>query len=262
VALKYRIALPIIALILLGFFLNEFSEPPPEKNVILSENFESGAITAACSGNCPTITQKVTNSGSYAMEVHLDKNLSKINYRTEIQEDKKAIFGEDYWYQFSVYLPASYTPDNVWEIVAQWHAVPDTVLGETWRNPVLSLSTTDGKWGIRNIWDSKPNTFVNHNRKYDGVEDFSAGEYQTDKWVTWKFHIIWSHLDDGVLEVWKNDELVATRYGPNCFNDKIGPYFKLGIYKGWKKNTQPSNITQRTLYFDDISINEQIKQIK
>jgi hypothetical protein len=224
------------------------------KNNTFVENFESGEITHKCSGNCPLTSSEYANSGKYSMKVHLDRNQSKINYRTEIQESSFAAYGQDYWYEFSVYLPETYIPDDTWEIIAQWHAVPDFHLGETWRNPALSLQTTNGTWGVRSIWDTKDNTFESGKRVYSGSKMWLLDNYKLNEWTTWKFHIIWSYLDDGIIEVWKNGKQVISKKGPNCFNDNIGPYFKIGIYKGWKNNSTPSKINQRTLYFDDITI--------
>lgn len=218
------------------------------------EGFESGKISAKCSGNCPIISQEIVKSGKYSMKVSLDINLSKVNYRTEITEVKKATFGEDYWYEFSVYLPKTYISDDIWESIAQWHAVPDFHLGEDWRNPVLSLHTTNGVWGIKSVWDSKKNTFESGKIEYSGSKMWALGNYETNQWITWKFHVIWSHLDDGLIEVWKNGKQVISKKGPNCFNDDIGPYFKMGMYKGWKTSQKPSKTSKRVLYFDDISI--------
>ena len=43
-----------------------------------------------------------------------------------------------------------------------------------------------------------------------------------------------SYGSQGVLEVWKDGLLVATRYGSNTYQDRVGPYFKMGLYLGWK----------------------------
>lgn len=248
--LKFFSLIAIIAMlsILIYFFIHNTTPNT------FSEGFESGKISNKCSGNCPSISQDFVKSGKYSMMVHLDRNKSKVNYRAEIQEKGKATYGEDYWYEFSVYLPQSYVPDSIWEIVAQWHAVPDFYLGEGWRNPVLSLHSTGGQWTIKSNWDSKKNTFKSGKRVYSGSKDWVLGAYKVGEWTTWKFHIIWSHLDNGIVEIWKNGKQIVSKKGPNCFNDNLGPYFKIGLYKGWKNNTNPSDIVQRTLYIDDISM--------
>ncbi|WP_091979686.1 heparin lyase I family protein [Pseudoalteromonas denitrificans] len=84
--------------------------------------------------------------------------------------------------------------------------------------------------------------------------ELALGAYKVAQWSTWKFHIIWSHLNNGLIEVWKDNKQVISHQGPNCFNDNLGPYFKIGLYKGWKNNSNQSKVSQRTLYFDDITI--------
>ncbi len=237
---------------ILSTFIYNFT--PSAKYNIFSEDFETGEISKKCSGNCPLISTEYANSGQYSMKVHLDRNKSKVSYRTEIQEKSKATYGVDYWYEFSVYLPESYVADNIWEIVAQWHAVPDFNIGEDWRNPILSLHTTNGTWEILSFWDSKKNTFASGKREYSGSKVWSLGNYEINQWITWKFHVRWSHLEDGIIEVWKDGKKVLSHQGPNSFNDSIGPYFKIGLYKGWMEKEKTSKITQRTLYFDDITI--------
>jgi hypothetical protein len=122
--------------------------------------------------------------------------------------------------------PETYVPDNIWEIIAQWHAVPDFYLGETWRNPLLSLHSTSGQWSIKSRWDSKENTFENGKRVYGGSKDWVLGAYKVAEWITWKFQILWSHLDNGIVEIWKNGKQVVSKKGPNCFNDNQGPTLK------------------------------------
>ncbi|MEP0357613.1 polysaccharide lyase [Paraglaciecola sp.] len=227
-----------------------------DKNFLLSEHFESEALPLRCSGNCPTITEDLAFSGAKSLKIQLDLDSSPVSYRTEVQQAGFANFKDVYRYAFKIYLPDSYVADSVWELVAQWHAYPDFEIGETWRNPPLALATTNGEWTISNAWDAKRNTFATGNRVYDGQEKWVLGDYETDVWTAWLFEVKWSHTDDGYIKVWKNGELVVSKSGPNTFNDKVGTYFKAGIYKGWRnKNTIPKNgVRSRTLYFDDITI--------
>jgi len=143
-------------------------------------------------------------------------------------------------------------PDGVWEIVAQWHGVPDFSTGETWRNPVMALSTTAGRWGLVNRWDAKRNTWASGKRSYGGTRRYDLGPYRTNEWTDWVVHVKWSYKADGLLEVWQNGKRVVRQEGPNAFNDAKGPYFKMGIYKGWRDPKRPSDaVTSRLLYHDE-----------
>jgi hypothetical protein len=55
-----------------------------------------------------------------------------------------------------------------------------------------------------------------------------------------------------MLEVWQNGETVIDRRGPNAYNDKRGPYFKMGLYKGWRDPQRPSDaVSERVLFHDE-----------
>jgi len=71
------------------------------------------------------------------------------------------------------------------------------------------------------------------------------------------FHVKWSHKSDGILQVWKDGQLIVDKKGPNTYNDQVGPYFKIGVYKpDWKENPQASNTDKRVLYFDQVRIGD------
>ncbi|UCG59171.1 MAG: polysaccharide lyase [Phycisphaerales bacterium] len=220
-------------------------------------DFETGSLEGwRTSGNPPAVCSSPTRAGAYAMKTSLDRRKDKVAYRTEVSGPASQI-GKEYWYGFSILLPEDYVPDNIWEIVAQWHGVPDFDIGENWRNPVMALSTTGGKWGFVSRWDSKRNTFEGGKRSYGGTKQYDLGAYATGVWTDWVVHVKWSHGSDGILGVWKNGQKVVTQGGPNAFNDKKGPYFKMGLYKGWKDPKRQSDaVSSRVLYHDEFRMAE------
>lgn len=103
-----------------------------------------------------------------------------------------------------------------------------------------------------NRWDAKPNTFESGQREYGGTKNYDFGPYGTGVWTDWVFHVKWSYQSDGLLEVWRDGRKVVTQKGPNTFNDKGGPYFKMGMYKGWQDPERPGDaVTRRVLYHDE-----------
>ncbi len=227
-------------------------KPHARPHLLFIGDFEKGDLSGwHVSGNAPKITTEIVRAGKYAMKSVLDRKRSKISYRTEVSGPGSEV-GKEYWYGFSIYLPDAYKPDNIWEIVAQWHGVPDFKLGETWRNPVMALNTSGGVWSVSNIWDAKPNTFASGKKVYGGGHKYDLGPYRTGVWTDWVFHVKWSYEKDGLLEVWKNGKRLVEQRGPNCFNDAKGPYFKMGIYKGWRNPKRPSGaVNRRVLYHDE-----------
>lgn len=203
------------------------------------------------SGNTPTVVQDRVRAGTGAMRTSLDKNKDRFPNRTEIQGPSAEV-GKEYWYGFSILLPEDYIADPIWEIVVQWQGVPDNALGEKWRNPVLALSTTNGRWGWVSRWDAKSNTFENGQRQYGGIREYDLGEYDRGVWTDWVVHVKWSYHEDGFLKIWKNGNQVIDQNGPNAFNDAKGPFFKMGLYKGWgERNSDRDGVARRVLYHDE-----------
>jgi len=53
----------------------------------------------------------------------------------------------------------------------------------------------------------------------------------------------------------EEQQKILSYYGPNSFNDKYLPYFKIGIYKwGWKGWAGYSPEEKRVLYYDEVRI--------
>ncbi|MCK4291563.1 MAG: polysaccharide lyase [Planctomycetes bacterium] len=215
-------------------------------------DFETGDLKGwRVSGNAPGITGNPKRAGKYAMKTSLDRRKDKVAYRTEVSGPGSEV-GKEYWYGFSIFLPDDYVVDDVWEIVAQWHGVPDFKAGEDWRNPVMALSTDGGRWELINRWDAKFNTFEGGKRKYGGTKRYDLRAYRRGVWTDWVVHVRWSYGPDGLLEVWKDGKKVVEQNGPNAFNDKKGPYFKMGLYKGWKDPKRSSDVvSRRVLYHDE-----------
>jgi len=220
--------------------------------VIFTGDFETGDLKGwGISGNAPGITNNPRRGGKYAMKTSLDRDKDKVAYRTEVSGPGSDV-GKEYWYGFSIFLPDDYVTDGIWEIVAQWHGVPDFKAGEDWRNPVMALSTTGGKWELLNRWDAKFNTFEGGKRSYGGTKMYDLGAYRRGGWTDWVVHVKWSYEKDGLLEAWKDGKKVVEQKGPNAFNDKKGPYFKMGLYKGWKDPKRKSDaVSSRVLYHDE-----------
>jgi hypothetical protein len=232
--------------------LIRLSPPRNERALLFSSTFDNRDLRGwRSSGNRPEVVRDHARAGTGAMKTTLDRNKDRFPNRTEVQGPRAEI-GKEYWYGFSVLLPEEYVPDPVWEIVAQWQGVPDADLGEKWRNPVLALSTTDGRWGWVSRWDAKRNTFENGKREYGGVHQYDLGAYQTGAWTDWVVRVRWSYGSDGFLKIWKDGKLAVDQDGPNAFNDAEGPFFKMGLYKGWDDPKKGHDgVAKRVLYHDE-----------
>lgn len=232
--------------------LIRLTPPRNERALLFHSDFDGQDLEGwQVSGNPPAVVHGAARAGAGAMRTSLDRNRDRFPNRTEIQGPKAEI-GEEYWYGFSILLPEDYVPDRVWEIVAQWQGVPDSDLGEKWRNPVLALSTTGGRWSWVSRWDAKRNTFETGKREYGGVHEYDLGDYAKGVWTDWVVHVRWSYGPEGFLNIWKNGQLVVDQNGPNAFNDAQGPFFKMGLYKGWNDPKAAGDaVAARVLYHDE-----------
>ncbi len=199
-------------------------------------------------------TKAPDGSDAVRFEVRRTDPTVALSKRSELALDSVAA-GSEQWYGFRVMLPEGWDRDpGSYEVIGQWHEVPDWNLGEGWRSPPLGIYVRDGQWRVNSKWDSKPKTEGN---TPEGKATLWTGAYETGEWANWVFHVKWSHKSDGILQVWKDGELIVDRKGPNTYNDKVGPYFKIGVYKpDWKENPQASNTDKRVLYFDQVRIGE------
>lgn len=223
-----------------------------ERALLFISDFEDQRLAGwRSSGNQPDVVQDRTRAGNGAMRTTLDRTKDRYPDRTEVMGPQTQI-GKEYWYGFSILLPAEYIPDEIWEIVAQWQGTPDSEIGEKWRNPLLALSTTGGRWNWVSRWDAKQNTFETGRREYGGIREYDLGPYETGVWTDWVVHVKWSYRSDGFLKIWKDGKAVIDQTGPNAFNDAKGPFFKMGLYKGWGNPDKPSDaVNSRLLYHDE-----------
>ncbi|MBL0701336.1 MAG: heparin lyase I family protein [Desulfosarcina sp.] len=162
--------------------------------------------------------------------------------------------GGEYWYRISIYLPENFQSSGNSTILLQFFPVPDTDLGESWkRHPVLALSIKDDQFQIGIRADANPVTIIGS--KYDVSKTMTIGPWPKNKWTDFVFNIKWSYRQDGILRVWNDDKLVVNHDGPNCFNDTVGPAWKIGPYE-WYWRTGPNLTPTREVYYDEIKIGD------
>lgn len=209
-----------------------------------------------CCTHSAQIVSSPTHTGKNAVKFTLNRGDPYIASRPRAELRLKPVPANSEWtYRFSLLIPTNNATDPSYEIVAQWHEQPDFDSGETWRRPPLTLSIRNNQFGVSNRWDPKPVSVI---FKEAGSQSWKLGEVAKGKWTDWVFHVKWSYKSDGLLEVWKNGKLVVRKTGPNTYNDKRGPYFKIGIYKpDWKSAPQKSITTQRVVYYGQVQIEQE-----
>lgn len=237
-------------------------------NIILDSPWNSGAIG-------PQFNESVSNraerpeivsapescSGEHALRFPLTFRWDDSGFRNELTYRGIPHFSlnENYWFGFAIYLPEGWEADPTGDdILLQFHGWPDEEIGEAWRNPPIALLTRNDQWHLWALFDSKRNS--GSPPRLEGANHFPLGAFETGKWTTWVMHVRFSYGDDGLLEVWKDSELVLQHRGGNSYNDSRGPYLKFGNYKSAWGNTKswggPSAFGSRVHVFDALKIGD------
>lgn len=227
-------------------------------------DFETGSVQAHADPNngwtqfkcCQHSINVVTNpvrAGKYALRLEVRKddplgvNGAPGRHRAQLAKLRGAgsafEFGQTYWVGVSIYFPKDYTIDSRDGAgLFDWHVRPDPGEG----GGSLGAQAVGGDMVINNHWDSQPiTTALVHQTLWQAP-------IEKDKWMDFVFHIKFSYKNDGILEIWKDGQKIADKKGPNHYNDKAPPYFKLDLYKGnWK-----SAVRKQVIYYDEIRIGD------
>lgn len=125
--------------------------------------------------------------------------------------------------------------DKQWISYFQIHSFPD--FGEQWRCPVSALEVFEGKLRMYNRWDELGISITNDGTcasKTNSISTrtlFQQVPFERDRWQQFNWTGKITHKPHGELTVSLNNNVVSHVVGPNTYNDKRIPFFKLGIYK-------------------------------
>ncbi|AEL24508.1 heparin lyase I family protein [Cyclobacterium marinum] len=241
-----------LLLVGLPYFLNvnvaiAFQEGFSSKNLTVEETFENGdawtgdsyAYQQFAEDHSFKVVKDPVFDGDYIGKFELQYGDPMVTKNGGPRSE--VLFGEaessEMWYSFAIYFPSyGWKTDNDDEIISQWHASNGT--------PPLSLRVKNGKLRLR--VGRTEGTSV----KFTYLE---FGDVPKDEWNEFVFHVVHSKDSDGLVEVWKNGEKLATHKGPNLYSDGKHTRWKIGIYKStWGKNSTDINL--RVTYFDNVRI--------
>ena len=146
------------------------------------------------------------------------------SFRAEISLPSEKGFNER-WYGILTYVPEDWKvdPNNGADILIQWHAIPGN-----WRstNPNLTICIQKSNWQVRRNFGSPQK---NPERKLHNL----AKPFQPGAWVSWVIHAKWSPGKNGLVRIWKDEDLVLDQKGSNVYGTigkEYTPYLKTGIY--------------------------------
>jgi hypothetical protein len=154
--------------------------------------------------------------------------------RAEFKKRLGTLMGKTQSYSFRTYLPEDWSAGQTAEpvVVAQWHELPDRDLGEDWRVSPLALQLRENHWVVAVAYDAQPKSNLEDIRKNFRTYVLESFRGDIGRWISWRFKVRWNPDETGSLEVWKDSAQVVQMTGPIGYNDRDGPYFKAGIYRG------------------------------
>ena len=240
---------------------------PPAGTLKVAMDFQSGSIApGVASGNTPTVQNFTGLGGTKAMQCVLDRFGSANSFRTEIHLANanaagKAPYNVTLWYGWSLWYPTGYnTPiSSTWECPFQLHATEDPLPGggtEPAINPCVSLNLENGQFKFSVRGDERQNLPVGTSFQSSRSDTFAPLINQRMDFVLEIVQAPLASPKTGMARLWMNNvqktsdaKFLNIQTGSN---DIAGWYWKTGIYKGWKDDTVPDDVTARTLYLRNL----------
>ena len=222
------------------------------QNLILNGDFEGNSLSQfggkeALSHEIRVVTSPV-RSGRHAARIEVNEDEygeGGGKWRAELTNGKAGGANQERerWFGFSTYLPNDWKNDSKTDIIFQIHEKPDDC--EDWRSPPLYLRVSGDKMQWQSRWDSKK---CSNGNTPEGTAQIVSRPIVKGRWVDWVAHVKWSYGSDGLVEIWQDGTKIATRNGPNAYNDDREMYLKVGNYKlAWG-----DGLTQRVHYVDEV----------
>ncbi|MFT6842519.1 MAG: hypothetical protein ACJASR_001286 [Psychroserpens sp.] len=173
-------------------------------------------------------------------KTHLNRNEIAINGDKQRRLYK---VNREHWFGLNMLIDSDYEIDSNSnaEVVTQFH-----VAGRKALAPAVALII------------NKERFVLIVNQTSDGnVGRYDLGPVVKDKWISWKYHMMFSKRDKkGLIEIWRDGELMQTIEGRNKErNYKV--YLKIGIYKSswWYCKNPISTTNKKVISFDKIWAN-------
>lgn len=201
------------------------------------------------------------------------------NYRTQLSlnrgDHKKFQLGKKYWIAFSVFLPENWLAEDILNaevVVFGMHGRPDRNIGEKYRKGFFNIRIIQDQWIFLTSWSDKKNNFPE-----GGVESVvrrrvPVGKFKTGVWTNFVIEVNMTWKPEGYVRLYMDDDgngytQVAERLNGIGYNDALGPYAKIGIYKvKWKSDgcswCGPTKVPTRTLYIDNFRIGNGSSSLK
>lgn len=159
--------------------------------------------------------------------------------------------GQEYWMGWSIYIPHDFVfpneSKNEWATMSQFHGATESCDNQ-YMGPCeaffLNSSVVGFRTVIRATAERCSSGSLSRAKAY--TAQFKKGAWND---VVLNFRYNYTNSGSPFFKMWLNGQLVANDTGANCYNDAMGPYFKMGIY---------GNSSSRiTVYYDEIRVGDE-----
>lgn len=211
------------------------ASPPPENLTLPGEyvwrgDFETGDHSQW--GSVQTvdpdrirIVEQPVREGAYATRFEVrpgEDPLGNFGDRAELQAGRVVREGDERWYEWSSLFPRDYPtePQNVWQVVAQWHSTMDGV-------PPVSMEVSGDTIRLQTSRHD-----AEGNRLQPFVQVHWTAPLVRGKWQTFRVKIAWSGSDElGSVALWHDGEQVLAPVSVRTMYPGSPNFFKQGLYR-------------------------------
>ena len=165
-----------------------------------------------------SVEHTVVRQGRYAARFEVrpgDRWAGQDSERAEILKGEGEIAGDESYWAWSTYFPASFVsdPNAGFQMFTQWHSTSNTNLSG------VTFQVVKEELVMRVAGGATPADW----HAYD------LGPLVRGAWQDFMIHVRWSSGGDGLIDVWRNGVAVAHATGPNI-GPGLGTYVKQGFH--------------------------------
>lgn len=174
--------------------------------------------------------------------------------RSEIYLPGSANYGTESYYGWSFMIPVDYAESGEWQVIGQFHDLPDFEAGENFElfpptHPPVSMVYQDGALTLT------------INTPYNYPYQVATRGIAKGQWHDVVLRVLWSTGWDGYVEAWLDGEHLTPSKGGDyrvfrpTLNNRSGNYLKIGLYRSMAIRTVNS------VYFDEVRIGDSFQAV-
>jgi Ca2+-binding RTX toxin-like protein len=147
--------------------------------------------------------------------------------RSEIASYKKLDIGKTYTVSYKFMVEPGQPNSADWLVLGQLHSTEDSY--DSGVSPPSGINLIGERMEIHVRWSTPARTDwsnVKTKSLYTDAQNIKRGH-----WYDIKMTVKFDPFGNGILDIWRDGDQLVNYRGPLGYNDKIGPYWKHGVYR-------------------------------